>query len=95
MNKQIVPSGTSIVGGKEEKILEAYLGSCVGVTLVDRRAEVGGLLHLLLAEAPGSDRHFNPENYATSGMPHFLNKPGGLHGWRRSYRPGIRRGSVT
>lgn len=74
MNKQIVPSGTSIVGGKEEKILEAYLGSCVGVTLVDRRAEVGGLLHLLLAEAPGSDRHFNPENYATSGMPHFLNK---------------------
>jgi len=31
---------------KKER-LEAYLGSCVGVTLVDRRADVGGLLHLL------------------------------------------------
>ncbi len=73
MNKKIVPSGTSGVGSKEDIILEAYLGSCVGVTLVDRRAEVGGLLHLLLAEATGSDLHFNPENYATTGMPHFLN----------------------
>jgi putative nucleotidyltransferase with HDIG domain len=74
MNRQIVASGTSGVGRKEKIILEAYLGTCVGVTLVDRRAEVGGLLHLLLAEGAGSDRYFNPENYATSGMPHFLNK---------------------
>ena len=74
MKKQIVPSGKSSIGSKGKTILEAYLGSCVGVTLVDRRAEVGGLLHLLLAEAPEPDRHFNPENYATSGMPHFLNK---------------------
>jgi putative nucleotidyltransferase with HDIG domain len=74
MNKQIVASGTSGVGRKEKIILEAYLGSCVGVTLVDRRAEVGGLLHLLLAEATGSNQHFNPENYATTGMPHFFNK---------------------
>jgi putative nucleotidyltransferase with HDIG domain len=74
MNKQIVPSGTSSVGSKEKIILEAYLGSCVGVTLVDRRAGVGGLLHLLLSEATGLDQHFNPENYATTGMPLFLNK---------------------
>ncbi len=74
MNKQIVPSGTSSVGRKEKKNLEAYLGTCVGVTLVDSQAEVGGLLHLLLADATGSDQQFNPENYATAGMPHFLNK---------------------
>jgi putative nucleotidyltransferase with HDIG domain len=74
MNKQIVASGTLAVGSKEKTILEAYLGSCVGVTLVDRQAGVGGLLHLLLAESTGSNQQFNPENYATTGMPHFLNK---------------------
>ena len=74
MKKQIVSSGTSIVGKKEHVVLEAYLGSCVGVTLLDRQAGVGGLLHLLLAEATGSDHYFNPKNYATSGMPHFLNE---------------------
>jgi putative nucleotidyltransferase with HDIG domain len=74
MNKQIVPSGTSGVGCKAKTIFEAYLGTCVGVTLVDRQADVGGLLHLLLAEAAGPDQHFNPENYATTGMPHFLNR---------------------
>jgi putative nucleotidyltransferase with HDIG domain len=74
MNKKIVSSGTSCVGSKEEIILEAYLGSCVGVTLVDRRAGVGGLIHILLAEATRPNQYFNPENYATTGMPHFLNE---------------------
>jgi putative nucleotidyltransferase with HDIG domain len=74
MNKQIVPSGTSSIGSKAKTIFEAYLGSCVGVTMVDRRAEVGGLIHFLLAETVGLDRHVNPEKYASTGMPHFLNK---------------------
>jgi putative nucleotidyltransferase with HDIG domain len=74
MNKQIMPSGTSGVGCKAKSIFEAYLGSCVGVTMVDRRAEVGGLIHLLLAEAVDFDQHVNPEKYASTGMPHFLNK---------------------
>jgi len=74
MRKQIVASGTSVVTKQAPESLEAYLGTCVGVTLVDRRAGVGGLLHLLLAEPTGSDQHFDPDNYATTGMPHFLNK---------------------
>ncbi|MEJ2656833.1 MAG: HDOD domain-containing protein, partial [Desulfobacterales bacterium] len=74
MKKQIVASGSSAVGNKEEIIFEAFLGSCVGVTLVDRRAEVGGLIHILLAEATGSDEPLNPENYAATGMPLFLDK---------------------
>ncbi|MBW2492245.1 MAG: HDOD domain-containing protein [Deltaproteobacteria bacterium] len=74
MKKQIVTSGTSVISEKKQESLEAYLGSCVGVTLVDRQADVGGLLHLLLAEPTGSDAHFIPENYATTGLPHFLNK---------------------
>ncbi len=74
MKKQIVTSGTSIVTKKTKESLEAYLGTCVGVTIVDRQANVGGLLHLLLAEATGSGVPFNPESYATTGMPHFLNE---------------------
>ena len=74
MKKQIVTSGTSVISQKKNESLEAYLGSCVGVTLVDRQANVGGLLHLLLAEATGMDMSFQPESYATSGMPYFLEK---------------------
>jgi putative nucleotidyltransferase with HDIG domain len=74
MKKQIVTSGTSVISQKKNESLEAYLGSCVGVTLVDRRADVGGLLHLLLARPTGSAEPINPENYAATGMPHFLNK---------------------
>jgi putative nucleotidyltransferase with HDIG domain len=74
MKKEIVTSGTSIISEKKKESLEAYLGSCVGVTLVDRQANVGGLLHLLLAESTGTDMAFKPESYATTGMPHFLNK---------------------
>jgi putative nucleotidyltransferase with HDIG domain len=74
MKKHIVASGKSVIGKKNDEILEAYLGSCVGVTLVDRQSNVGGLLHLLLAEPTGMDEHFDPENYATTGMPYFLNK---------------------
>jgi len=74
MKKQIVTSGTSVISKKTKESLEAYLGSCVGVILVDRRADVGGLLHLLLAEPIGSGQHYSPENYATTGMPHFLNE---------------------
>lgn len=74
MKKQIVTSGTSVISQNKNENLEAYLGSCVGVTLVDRQANVGGLLHLLLAEATTMDMSFQPENYAITGMPHFLKK---------------------
>jgi putative nucleotidyltransferase with HDIG domain len=74
MKKEIVASGTSVISKKKKESLDAYLGSCVGVTLVDRQANVGGLLHLLLPEATGMDMSFQPESYATTGMPHFLKK---------------------
>jgi putative nucleotidyltransferase with HDIG domain len=72
MNKQIVTSGTSVISQKKNESLEAYLGSCLGITLVDRQANVGGLLHLLLAEATGMDVSFRPKSYATTGMPYFI-----------------------
>jgi len=72
MKKQIVTSGTSVISRKKNERLDAYLGSCLGITLVDRQANVGGLLHLLLAEPTGTDVSFQPKSYATTGMPYFI-----------------------
>ncbi len=53
--------------------MQAFLGSCVGVTLCDRHAGVGGLIHLLLPEPPSMDPTWNPEVSAATGMPLFIN----------------------
>lgn len=52
--------------------MEAILGTCVGVAIVDRVARVGGLYHILLPEQGWSDTAFGPELCASSGMPLFL-----------------------
>jgi len=53
-------------------ILEAYLGTCVGVALYDAIAGVGGLIHLLLSEPTGIKKIFQPGKYASTGFPPFL-----------------------
>ena len=67
-----MPSGTYVVSSKKNEILEAYLGTCVGVSLCDRTAEVGGLIHLLLPEPTGVAKPWHPESYATTGLPLFI-----------------------
>ena len=46
-----IPSGAFVVASAREEVLEAYLGTCLGVTLCDPEAKVGGLIHLLLLAA--------------------------------------------
>lgn len=70
--KDAVASGSFQVSEKKHLILEAYLGSCVGVTLCDRVAQIGGLIHLLLPKTISNNGTWHPEAYATSGMPLFL-----------------------
>jgi putative nucleotidyltransferase with HDIG domain len=72
MKKQIVPSGSYVISQGKAETLEAYLGTCVGVTLSDSEARLGGLLHVLLPEPTGSDYPFSPEIYAVKGLPLFL-----------------------
>lgn len=74
MGTQIVPSGSFVVGKKSEQSLVAHLGSCVGLTLVDRQSGVGGLHHILLPSPTGADTVFEPATYATTGVPLFLEK---------------------
>lgn len=67
-----VASGTYAISRGDDGVMNAYLGTCVGVTLCDRKADVGGLIHLLLPEPTGEDTFGKPENYASTGLPLFI-----------------------
>lgn len=70
----IVPSGEMAVRSRGPEVLEAYLGTCVGVALWDKEAHVGGLFHALLAEPlSGGSSPAEPLRYAATGLPLFLN----------------------
>jgi len=67
-----VASGSYYVSRKKPLVLDAYLGTCVGVALYDEEAGVGGLIHLLLPEPISLASSFQPEKYASTGFPLFL-----------------------
>ncbi len=67
-----VASGSYYVSRRKPLVLEAYLGTCVGVALYDEESGVGGLSHLLLPEPLSLAGSFQPEKYASTGFPIFL-----------------------
>lgn len=70
--KEYVAAGQMVVGRTRPVSLEAVLGSCVGVTLADTAANVGGLIHLLLPEPIGQQPEFRPTLFAETGLPVFV-----------------------
>jgi putative nucleotidyltransferase with HDIG domain len=71
-NRYHVASGSYRVETRKPMLLEAYLGTCVGVALYDPVAGIGGLIHLLLPEPVSPEAPSQPEKYATTGFPIFL-----------------------
>lgn len=71
MKHHVFP-GNYLVSKESELVLEACLGSCVGITICDKEAKVGGLIHLLLPERTGSSKKGKPELYAKTGIPVFI-----------------------
>ena len=67
-----VAAGTYYVDSQKPTVLEAYLGTCVGAALYDSVAGVGGLIHILLPEPLKIEGFFQPEKYASTGFPLFL-----------------------
>jgi putative nucleotidyltransferase with HDIG domain len=67
-----VAAGSYRVDTRKPMILEAYLGTCVGVALYDPVAGVGGLMHLLLPEPATPNTGFQTEKYASTGFPPFV-----------------------
>ena len=70
--KNPVPPGYSIISGRKNETLNAYLGTCVGVTLCDREAELGGMIHLILPEPSSVNNIDHPEKYAITGLPMYI-----------------------
>ncbi len=69
---RIIGSGAFVVSESKRGKLTAFLGTCVGVTICDQFANVGGLIHFLLPHALGSGEPLYPVSYARSGLPLFL-----------------------
>ncbi len=59
---------------KDRGVLESFLGSCVGVALYDAKAEVAGMIHVLLPEGSERAERANPATYASSGIPLLARK---------------------
>lgn len=72
-NRILVVSGSYQIRKCESGILEAFLGSCVGVAIIDKDNGIGGLYHILLPEPTFGTDTWEPLNYAATGMPSFLN----------------------
>jgi len=73
LQRYSVASGSYYVGESQSRILEACLGTCIGLAMWDQEAAIGGLCHLLLPEPRGAEGDIQPEKYATTGLPLFLN----------------------
>jgi putative nucleotidyltransferase with HDIG domain len=67
-----VPSGSYYISESRDLKIEAYLGTCVGVSIYCRSTGIGGVLHLLLPEPSSISAIGPPEKYAISGVPLFV-----------------------
>lgn len=48
------------------------LGSCIGISMYDPMAQIGGLLHVLLPSPATAAAPTNPMRFATTGIPQLL-----------------------
>ena len=67
-----VASGQYFISSAAPLILQAILGTCVGVAIYDDKNKIGGLLHLLLPEPISLNPGSTPERYASTGVPLFI-----------------------
>ncbi len=71
-SKEYIQSGQFRTERRSNKILLAALGSCVGVCLYDKTAEIGGIAHLLLPAPHDPGNVLYPEHYASTALPLFF-----------------------
>ncbi|MBI5016484.1 MAG: chemotaxis protein CheD [Deltaproteobacteria bacterium] len=53
-----------------DTVVTYALGSCVGLSLYDRKSHMGGILHVMLPDSQfrSASREFNPHMYADTGL---------------------------
>jgi putative nucleotidyltransferase with HDIG domain len=72
LKREHVYAGSFQVRKKEPMLLQAFLGTCVGVALYDRVTGLGGMIHILLSEPPSTSPPEYPEKYALTGLPMLI-----------------------
>ena len=60
------------VGRAPSTLISYGLGSCVGISLYDTQAKVGGLLHIMLPDSTQARPTDNPAKFADTGLPVML-----------------------
>lgn len=95
LKKYHVASGSFEVGNTESRLLQAFLGTCVGVAVFDDTVGVGGLIHLLLPEPVSAGILDQPEKYATTGMPAFLKQLLEMGATRKNMRAVVAGGALV
>jgi putative nucleotidyltransferase with HDIG domain len=73
-NIEHLAAGQLKTSKKNKDILQAHLGTCVGLALYDKTTRTGGMIHILLPDPPSSDNVEFPEKYASTGVPMLINK---------------------
>ncbi len=74
ITEESIPTGSFVIDKKENRILVSHLGSCVGLVLIDEKNEIGGMYHILLP-APTQDNLAHVSfNFASAGMPNFIDE---------------------
>lgn len=68
----IVPTGEMIIGS--HGLLKAFLSSCVGIAIHDRKTGLGGMLHVLLPEPLNVIPEYHLTYYASTGIPLFIDE---------------------
>ncbi|MCP3926927.1 MAG: HDOD domain-containing protein [Desulfobacterales bacterium] len=69
-----VTSGNYAIEQEKTSILQAFLGTCLGIVIFDRKNKIGGLIHILLSEPVSKLSTDYPEKYASTGIPIFIDK---------------------
>ena len=95
LSKYHVCAGAFEAGKRQPRLLQAFLGTCVAVALVDETAGIGGLIHLLLPEPPGPWTVDQPDKYATTGMPRFIQAIEDLGARRSNLRAMVAGGALV
>ncbi|MDY4696609.1 chemotaxis protein CheD [Selenomonas montiformis] len=62
------------VGRAPASLISYGLGSCIGISLYDPQAKVGGLLHIMLPDSTQARPTDNPAKFADTGLPLMLQK---------------------
>ena len=60
------------VGQSPATLISYGLGSCIGISLYDPSAKVGGLLHIMLPDSTQARASDNPAKFADTGLPLML-----------------------